>query len=157
MGDQIFAKQPKYSHKGGVRPLPAHAGHGRGCGGVKERQIFFERQRCQLKGFRDLVDNKWDETKTKFLEAAYSLYKWHECVVTLSNFLKGWGRNIRGEYKREREMLMGQIQQIDTGEGSSRADQAKMRAKLEYGLEKLMEMEEIYYERHLGPKWVLVY
>jgi hypothetical protein len=59
------------------------------------------------------------------------------------NFLKGWG-DIRGEYKRERDMLMWQIQQIDTGEGYSGEDQAKMRDELENKLEKLMEMEEIY-------------
>jgi hypothetical protein len=39
---------------------------------------------------------------------------------------------------------MWQIQQIDTGEGYSGEDQAKMRDELENKLEKLMEMEEIY-------------
>jgi hypothetical protein len=32
---------------------------------------------------------------------------------SLRTFLKGWGRNIRGDYKKERDELMRQIQAID--------------------------------------------
>jgi hypothetical protein len=42
--------------------------------------------------------------------------KWHGGVATLRNFLKGWGRNIRGEYRRKKEELMQQILKTDVEE-----------------------------------------
>jgi exonuclease III len=87
---------------------------GEGAGTHKERQFFFEKQWCHTEGFLQLVDNKWGEVRAKCPEEAYSLDRWHGGGGSaLRNFLKGWRRNIRGDYKKERDELMRQIQDID--------------------------------------------
>ena len=46
-------------------------------------------------------------------ESAYYLDKWHGNLVMLRQFLKGWGANIRGDYRREKEALLQQLREID--------------------------------------------
>jgi hypothetical protein len=108
---------------------------GGGQGEQIERQFYFEKQWCQMDGFLKLVDNKWGETKNKCPDNVYSLDKWHGCVALLRNFLKGWGRNVRGDYRRKKNELMEQIQCID-GEmpaqgGGADAERWRKRYQLE--------------------------
>jgi hypothetical protein len=81
----------------------------------------------------------------------YSLDKWHGCVDALRNFIKGWGRNVKGEYRRKMNELMEQIQYIDEEmlvQGGCVDDESwRKRYQLECELEKLMENEELYWQQ----------
>jgi hypothetical protein len=83
----------------------------------RERQFFLEKQWFKLEGFIETVADKWRQNRGRCPARAYSMDKWHGGVATLRNFLKGWGRNIRGEYKRKKkEELMQQILKTDIEE-----------------------------------------
>jgi len=89
-------------------------------------------------------------------ESAYSLDKWHGNLVMLRQFLKGWGANIRGDYRREKEALLQQLREIDEKVNVGDTDPILMRSRYkEEELEKLMEAEELYWQRRGDEKWVL--
>jgi hypothetical protein len=69
-----------------------------------------------MEGFIKIVEDKWIHNRGRCPARAYSMDKWHGGVATLRNFLKGWGRNVRGEYKRRKEELMQQIIKADVEE-----------------------------------------
>jgi mannosylglycoprotein endo-beta-mannosidase len=123
----------------------------------KERQFFLERQWFKAEGFMDLVTAKWKEIQGKCPEGAYSLEKWHGGVAALRNVLKGWGCNIRGEYRRRREDILGQIRKIDDEEGGGDVTQENSyeeRSLLEEELERLMEAEDCTGNKE-GGQWSL--
>lgn len=104
-----------------------------------------------------MVEAKWRNLIDKRPEADYSLDKWHGCVSGLRQLLRGWGKNIRGEYKRHRSRLMKEIDLIDQiiTAGQASEETTKMRAEAEAELEKLLEAEEIYWQQRGGERWIL--
>jgi hypothetical protein len=79
-----------------------------------ERDSFFlEKQWFKMEGFLETVADKWRQNRDRCPARAYSMDKWHGGVATLRNFLKGWGRSIRGEYRRRKEELLQQILEMD--------------------------------------------
>ena len=82
------------------------------------RHFFYERQWAKTEGFLEKVNLKWGEIMSKCPATAYSMDRWHGGMCGLRQYLKGWGNNIRGEYKRERKILLEKIQKIDSrGQG----------------------------------------
>jgi len=74
----------------------------------------------------------------------------------LRQFLKGWGANIRGDYRREKEALLQQLREIDEKVNVGDTHPILMRSRYkEEELEKLMEAEELYWQRRGDEKWVL--
>jgi mannosylglycoprotein endo-beta-mannosidase len=106
-----------------------------------------------MEGFIETVADKWRQNRDRCLARAYSMDKWHGGVATLRNFLKGWGRNIRGEYKRRKQELLQQILKTDVEEPTG--GQLCRRYQLEEEVEKLMEAEEIYWQQRGGGEWTL--
>ena len=49
-----------------------------------------------------MVKDNWGVTMAKCPESSYSLDRWHSGVSALRTFLKGWARNIRGDYRRKK-------------------------------------------------------
>jgi hypothetical protein len=124
-----------------------------GGGLQKEKQFFCERQWFKMDGFLEMVERKWKSIRERCPEEAYSLDKWHGCMAALRGFLKGWGRNVRGEYRRRRDDLIRQIQIIDVewvGESPLQEERIKQRYQLEEELEKVMEAEELYWKQRGG-------
>jgi len=62
-------------------------------------------------------------------ESAYYLDKWHGNLVMLRQFLKGWGANIRGDYRREKEALLQQLREIDEKVNVGDTDPILMRSR----------------------------
>jgi mannosylglycoprotein endo-beta-mannosidase len=112
-----------------------------------------------MEGFIKTVEDKWRQNRDRCPARAYSMDKWHGGVATLRNFLKGWGRNVRGEYRRRKKELMQQILKTDVEESegvSLQGGQLCRRYQLEAEMEKLMEAEEIYWQqRGGGGEWTL--
>ena len=77
-----------------------------GPNNIKKRQFYFERQWMQVDGFTDLVRKRWLVGRGRYPENAYSLDKWHGNISMLRKFLKGWGDNMRGGYRRQKENLL---------------------------------------------------
>ena len=98
---------------------------------------FFEKQWLSEEGFVNLIDSKWKTCKLRWPSQAYSLDKWHGGICYLQNFLKGWGSNIRGEYKKRKLNIINKIKGIDNlGEGGGVDMEALcQRAALELELE----------------------
>jgi hypothetical protein len=44
--------------------------------------------------------------KNRSLDDAYSLDVWHGGLAALRQFLKGWGANLRGEYRRKKKSIL---------------------------------------------------
>jgi hypothetical protein len=123
----------------------------------KQRQFFFERQWTKMEGFQDTIKEKWQMIRNRSPNNAYSLDVWHGGLAALRQILKGWGANLRGEYKRKKKSILEKIQDIDRrGEGSESAEEViKERHHLEGDLEKAMEEEETYWQQRGGGKWIL--
>lgn len=79
----------------------------------KQRQFYFERHWLQQEGFLEVVKTRWQDTRSKIPPGTSAINVWHTCISSLRNFLKGWGRNQRGEFKRKKKDIMDQIEQID--------------------------------------------
>ena len=103
------------------------------------------------------MNSKWESAKIKWPMNAYSLDKWHGGLGCLKQALKGWGGNLRGEYKRRKNELLARIQELDNipNADNPEGDHFSQQARLECELEKLMEKEEIYWQQRGGEKWVL--
>jgi len=85
-------------------------------------------------------------------ESSYSLDRWHSGVSALRTFLKGWGRNIRGDYRRTKNCIIQQIQELDTNMENFgfNHDMSVKRIQLEKELENIMGAEEIYWQQRGG-------
>jgi hypothetical protein len=123
----------------------------------KQPQFFFEKQWNKLGGFTDLIKEKWLEFKVKSPPGAYSLNVWQGMIANLRRFLRGWGANVRGDYRKEREKILAEIQAIDAEEDCCALCeiQVRKRQEMEVKLEELMESEEIYWQQRGGEKWIL--
>jgi mannosylglycoprotein endo-beta-mannosidase len=111
-----------------------------------------------MEGFIKIVEDKWIQNRGRCPARVYSMDKWHGGVETLRNFLKGWGRNVRGEYRRRKEELMQQIIEADVEESvgmNLQGEQLCKRYQLEAEVERLMEAEEVYWQQRGGEKWTL--
>jgi hypothetical protein len=85
-------------------PLLLDIGGGERIGGAK--QFFFERQWLNEEGFLEMVKARWETSRDKCPERAYSLDKWHGCITELRRYLKGWGltyqeESIEGKKRRD--------------------------------------------------------
>lgn len=83
-----------------------------------------------LKVSGNRLRKKWNHLKTKWPETAYSLDKWHGGVCGLRQYLKGWGNNLRGEYKREKARQLAEIEEIDKKLNSGVGGGGRWRRKL---------------------------
>jgi hypothetical protein len=155
VGSEIPNQLPQHFNQSWFRSLSFATRHrGASEGGVNRgRQFFLEKQWLKMEGFIKTVEDKWRKNKDRCPARAYSMDKWHGGVATLRDFLKGWGRNVRGEYRRRKEELMQQILKtnVEESEGVSlHGGQLCRRYQLEAEMEKLMEAEEIYWQQRGG-------
>ena len=44
----------------------------------------------------------------------YSLDRWNSSIALLRSFLRGWGVNLNGEYKRKKKVLLDQLKCLDS-------------------------------------------
>ena len=123
----------------------------------RNRQFFFEKQWLQEPDFREIVVRKWFKGRSRHPVQAYSVDKWHGNLCSLRSFLKGWGANLRGDYRRKKEALLKQISDIDSSEQQGILSKEKWthRIQIEAELESLMEKEELYWKQRSGVKTIL--
>jgi hypothetical protein len=61
---------------------------------------------------------------------------WHNQQVRLRRFLKGWGANFRGAFKKEKKFLMEELTRLDSKEGAGGLLESEWKER--YELEKKM-------------------
>lgn len=103
------------------------------------------------------VGDRWQTIKDRCPEQSYSLDKWHGSISNLRQFLKGWGHNLRGEYRRKKDNLLSQIKILDAqgASGMMGGSFEQDRLRLESELVNLIEEEEIYWKQRGSEKQVL--
>ena len=65
----------------------------------KPRQFYFEKHWLKNDQFMGKVTEKWQEARERSPEGAYSMDRWRGQLSKLRQFLKGWGNNLRGEFR----------------------------------------------------------
>jgi hypothetical protein len=93
------------------------------------------------------------EFKTKVLEhwpdrgGGGILDSWKHQQQCLRRFMKGWGANLRGQFRRERKMLLEGLQALDSKEGLCGLDNSEWRQRydIEKALMQLYAAEEEYW------------
>jgi len=96
------------------------------------RQFFFERQWCSEANFSQEIEDRWADCKRKWPEHAYSMDKWHGGISNLRSFLRGWGNNLRGEYRKKKNNLLSIIQNIDNREDDMDLYRDAMQSKIDW-------------------------
>ena len=83
--------------------------------------------------------------------------KWHGLISNLRKMLKGWGNNLRGDFRRKKEELLARIKSLDDLLTSDEAtgNEGEERSRLESELEALFEEEEIYWQQRGVEKQIL--
>lgn len=64
-------------------------------------------------GFGELVQDKWSGKKALLPYNCYSMDIWHECLVELRKFLRGWHLNSLGGERKLKLGLSKRIEEID--------------------------------------------
>ena len=77
-----------------------------------QKQFFFERQWLKQETFMIRVRDRWQSVKDRSPDQAYSLDKWHGLISNLRQMLKGWGNNLRGDFRRKKEDLLVKIKAL---------------------------------------------
>lgn len=100
-------------------------------------------------GFIEGVKKRWYGAKEKIRRGASAVDVWHTYSSSLRQYLKGWGSNQRGEYKRRKMEQMSKIEQMDIAaeQGDLTLEMWEERYKLEYLMEELFNEEEIYWQQ----------
>lgn len=120
------------------------------------RQFFFEQQWLTQEGFKEGVIKRWNGVREKSTDGEYSVDTWHKCVKGAKQFMKGWGNNQRGEYRRKKQSLLDKLKELDArSENDLMTEELwEERYRVEAELEKVYA-EELYWQQRGGEKWIL--
>ena len=96
----------------------------------------------------DKVTEKWQATRGRCPNTAYSIDRWHGQITLLRQFLKGCGNNLRRDFR---------IREIDDLEnlGFSCPEHDLEGYQLELELEEPLQEHELYWQQRGGEKWIL--
>lgn len=121
------------------------------------RTFKFERQWIRKDNFIPLVTEKWGAARAYNARKTYSLDRWQDKVGSLRRFLKGWGGNLKGDFKRRKEEVEIQIRNMDSIEQYEGLTdvQYQERYRLEEELESIITEEQIYWQQRGGEQWIL--
>jgi exonuclease III len=82
-------------------------------GAPRPRYFYFEKQWLLEPDFGELVNTKWQESKTRRPENSYSLDNWHGSLCYLRQALKGWNLRKIGEHKKVKIEPLQRLEIID--------------------------------------------
>jgi hypothetical protein len=118
----------------------------------KPRNFRMEPAWFQLHDFKSEVLNHWpNRTNPNILSC------WQIQCQDLRRFLKGWGANLKGQFRRERELYNGIIVRLDSRNEVVGLNDLEWREryKAEKELMRLFAAEEAYWRQRGGEKWIL--
>lgn len=102
--------------------------------------------------FQEKLLAKWPSRNTDNIQDYWRMIKKH-----IRTFSKGWGNNIRGQIRRDKQSLMEDIKKIDVEADNSMLSAAQWRERYakESALEQIYAFEEIQWQKRGGEKWIL--
>jgi hypothetical protein len=124
---------------------------------IRPRCFFFEDHWFQNNGFVNIIREKWDAAcQDKNLDS-YSLDTWHECLVGLRKYLRGWNLKLIGAQKEMEKKLEQRIKDIDLNAEHRLLSimEWEERISTEEELENIYIAEETFWKQRAGTKWVL--
>lgn len=123
----------------------------------KSKYFYFQERWFQYEGFGDLVKGKWEETKVPRQSQSYSLDRWHGCLQSLRQYLRGWNLRKVGEQKETKLNISKRIEAIDliAEERLLSMDEWEERIALEGSLEEVLKWDELPWKQKVGRNWVL--
>lgn len=126
-------------------------------GASRTRYFFFEEKWTQTEGFEEMVRNKWIEFQQSFSPNSYSLNRWHGCLQSMRQYLRGWNLKLIGQQKETKCNLTKRIEEIDLIAESRLLtfEEWEERIQAEKDLESFVLMEELQWKQRAGKNWVL--
>lgn len=123
---------------------------------IKTSRFYFKRKWMGHESFKGLLHHKWLEFVSKANDKVYSLDKWTSCVAMLRSFLRGWGANLNGEYKRKKTILLDQLRNLDSLAElhGLNSEEWSHRYSIEADLEQTYAMEENHWHQRSGLDWI---
>ena len=103
-------------------------------------------------GFKEWVQSKWP-ARVK----ADPLDHWHIVSSKLRRAIKGWGQNKDSQQKKEKYSILSRIKLLDEWSNSRPLAPIEWneRYELDKELQKILEDEEIQWQKRSGEKWIL--
>jgi hypothetical protein len=95
--------------------------------GGKSSHFSFELSWLKQEGFMDMVTNEWRSVTN----GPTPIESWKKKIRHLRKFLRGWARNVSGEYKKEKERLLNIIDSLDIKAEISRLSECERKEKKE--------------------------
>jgi hypothetical protein len=123
----------------------------------RSNRFFFENAWISSLGFHGLVENKWLSLLDSPSHCRDPIDLWIKLSEGLHKFLKGWGANQRSFNRRNKDVLLQQIQELDLLANNSGLDDEgwSRRYHLEEHLMAIHRDEEEFWHQHGRLKWVL--
>jgi hypothetical protein len=123
---------------------PAHGG--------KNLSFSFELSWLKHEGFIDMVKNEWCSVQNE----SSPIESWQKKIRHLRQFLRGWARNISGEYKKEKDRLLNIIDSLDIKAESCPLSEHERALKRESdeSLAKLRRDEETKWAQRAKVKYI---
>jgi hypothetical protein len=118
----------------------------------KNSHFLFELSWLRQEGFFELVKREWCSVDLGITPVD----KWQNKVRHLRQFLRGWARNLNGEYKKEKEKLLSIIDTLDIKAESVPLTRAEREKKKEAGdrLAKMRRDEESKWAQRAKVKYI---
>lgn len=87
----------------------------------------------------------------------YSVDSWNGGLASLRQFLKGWGANVCGQYRKDKKYLLDQIRFYDSKAESSSlsTEDWLVRNKIDEELERIYEVKEKEWHQKSQMKWII--
>ena len=71
--------------------------------------VSFELSWFRQEGFRDLIAREW----SSYVDGNSPVEIWQNKIRCLRQFLRGWAKNLSGEYKKQKQKLLLLIEELD--------------------------------------------
>ncbi|WVZ71809.1 LOW QUALITY PROTEIN: hypothetical protein U9M48_020345 [Paspalum notatum var. saurae] len=125
-------------------PLLLNSGDG---DSISPHNVFkFELGWLLHEGFFDMVKNVWISTDI----GDNPMDRWQAKIRRLRQHLRGWAKNIRGAYKKEKKLILDKLDELDKKSEHTQLDQNELNLKHAFHerLSQLLREEEIkWYQR----------
>lgn len=123
---------------------------------TKSKYFYFEDNWFQHGEFVQIVGDKWSRSPD-LCQKQYSLDKWHYCLQSLRQFLRGWSLRKKGEVKEERRSISHRIEEIDliSEKKLLSLEEWEERLALEGKMEELEKWDLIKWKQRAGKNWLL--
>ena len=94
------------------------------------------------------VNARWKLDRTKGGSQSYSLNRWHGCLQSLRQYLRGWNLNLIGAQRKYKQSRVSRVEEIDVVAESRLLDiqEWEERISSEKQLDDIYFLEELHWK-----------